>query len=248
MDAWWEDQWDKSKLKIRIWYKKDWKHYKYRSNINMWLQTGYQQEKEKRTRTWARTLLGWAVATGAVAWLQCGHSKNFMTLGKCLSQRITKLDQIGNVWDDFTNGMEWGAKFWDNRMCTWACGHPTQQRPRKSLTDSIFWWNHTHSQLYCLLVKNMNLGNLEAGLQWYLVDAGTNASPSQHPQYPMMGHFPNTYKKRSLEALQLSIWLDSWPCEPPDSRWHKIWASSCVRLHLAWSKQIAMATCFSLQK
>lgn len=79
----------------------------------------------------------------------------------------------------------------------------------------------------------------------------------KHPQYPMMGHLPNTYKKRSLEALQLSIWLDSWPCEPPDSRWHKIWASSCVRLHLAWSKQIAkdnlrpqqvMAICFSLQK
>jgi hypothetical protein len=91
MDVWWEDQWDKSKLKIRMWYKKDWKHYKYQSNINMWLQTGYQQEKEKRTRTWARTLLGWAVATGAVAWLQCGHSKNFMTLGKCLSQRITQI-------------------------------------------------------------------------------------------------------------------------------------------------------------
>ena len=46
--------------------------------------------------------------------------------------------------------------------------------------------------------KNMNLGNLEAGLQWYLVDAGTNAShqtpsisndgpPSQHVQETLLG-------------------------------------------------------------
>ena len=34
---------------------------------------------------------------------------------------------------------------------------------------------------------------------------------------------------------------DGPPCEPPDSRWHKIWASSCVRLHLA-SKQIGQLT------
>ena len=158
----------------------------------------------------------------------------------------------------FTNGMEWGAKFWDNRMCTWACGHPRQQRPRKSLTDSIFWWKHTHGQLYCLLVTVriwiLEILRLDFNGTWWMLEQMLHI---KHPQYPMMGHLPNTYKKRSLEALQFSIWLDSWPCEPPDSRWHKIWASSCVRLHLAWSKQIAkdnlrpqqvMAICFSLQK